>query len=224
MAKTKLGNVRGPKGDKGDRGSLWRVTDKMTGQSTSDTAFPGANIEDSAVGDMCLNPITCDIYKCTAGGDAANAKWVWVMNNRGPKGDQGDKGDPTTVDAMLSESSANPIQNKAVATKFKDVQDSLGHAGRLFSGDLGRLSTDGAGHIKLWTNAEFKEKFGAEPKDCFIAVSNRASGSSGLFLASPRWNGDAVFTTQMSVQDGVVKAVPGVSQSTTPVAYFVAVY
>ena len=128
MAKVKLGNVKGSKGDKGDRGSLWRVTDKMTGQSTSDTAFPGAGFEDSAVGDMCLNPITCDIYKCTAGGDAANAKWVWVMNNRGPKGDQGDKGDPTTVDAALSESSANPIQNKAVATKFQDVQDSLDQA------------------------------------------------------------------------------------------------
>ena len=125
MAKVKLGNVKGSKGDKGDRGSLWRVTDKMTGQSTSDTAFPGANIEDSAVGDMCLNPITCDIYKCTAGGDAANAKWVWVMNNRGPQGPAGPKGDPTTVDAALSESSANPIQNKAVAVKFKDVQDSL---------------------------------------------------------------------------------------------------
>lgn len=55
-------------------------------------------------------------------------------------------------------------------------------------------------------------------------MSNRASGISGIFLASPRWNGDAVFTTQMSVQDGVVKAVPGVNQSTTPVAYFVAVY
>lgn len=125
MAKVKLGNVRGPKGDKGDRGSLWRVTDKMTGQSTSDTAFPGANISESVVGDMCLNPLTCDIYKCTAGGDAANAKWVWVMNNRGPQGDKGDKGDPTTVDAVLSKDSVNPIQNKAVATKFQDVQDSL---------------------------------------------------------------------------------------------------
>ena len=125
MAKVKLGNVKGSKGDKGDRGSLWRVTDKMTGQSTSDTAFPGANIEDSAVGDMCLNPITCDIYKCTAGGDAANAKWVWVMNNRGPQGPAGPKGDPTTVDAVLSKDSTNPVQNKAVATKFQDVQDSL---------------------------------------------------------------------------------------------------
>ena len=141
MAKVKLGNVKGSKGDKGDRGSLWRVTDKMTGQSTSDTAFPGANIEDSAVGDMCLNPITCDIYKCTAGGDAANAKWVWVMNNRGPQGPAGPKGDPTTVDAVLSKDSANPIQNKAVATKFQDVQDSLDHA-LAFRGTLNSGNAD----------------------------------------------------------------------------------
>lgn len=125
MAKVKLGNVKGSKGDKGDRGSLWRVSDKMTGQSTSDTAFPGAEIDESVVGDMCLNPLTCDIYKCTAGGDAATAKWVWVMNNRGPQGPQGPKGDPTTVDAALSATSTNPVQNKVVATKFQDVQDSL---------------------------------------------------------------------------------------------------
>lgn len=139
MAKVKLGNVKGPKGDKGDRGSLWRVTDKMTGQSTSDTAFPGANIEDSAVGDMCLNPITCDIYKCTAGGDAANAKWVWVMNNRGPQGPAGPKGDPTTVDTVLSKDSVNPIQNKAVATKFQDVQDSLDKKRKLAMPSTGEM-------------------------------------------------------------------------------------
>lgn len=104
------------------------------------------------------------------------------------------------------------------------IWDSVSQAGRLFSGDLGRLGVDGAGHIQLWTNAEFKSKFGVEPSDCFIAVSNRASGGSGIFLATPRWNGNAVFTTQMSVQDGVVKAVPGSSGATTPVAYFVVAY
>ena len=164
MAKVKLGNVKGSKGDKGDRGSLWRVSDKMTGQSTSGTAFPGAGFEDSVVNDICLNPTTFDLYRCQTAGNAAAAKWVWECNIKGAPGPKGDKGDPTTVDAALSKDSTNPIQNKVVATKFQDVQDSLGHAGRLFSGDLGRLSIDGAGHIKLWTNAEFKEKFGAEPK------------------------------------------------------------
>ena len=156
MAKVKLGNVKGSKGDKGDRGSLWRVTDKMTGQSTSDTAFPGANIEDSAVGDMCLNPITCDIYKCTAGGDAASAKWVWVMNNRGPQGPAGPKGDPTTVDAVLSEISANPIQNKAVAVKFKDVQDSLSQ--KMHSAIHGDLSRPTEGDIQKGFIASMKFK------------------------------------------------------------------
>lgn len=125
MAKVKLGNVKGSKGDKGDRGSLWRVSDKMTGQSTSGTAFPGAGFEDSVVNDICLNPTTFDLYRCQTAGNAAAAKWVWECNIKGATGPKGDKGDPTTVDAVLSESSANPIQNKTVATKFKDVQDSL---------------------------------------------------------------------------------------------------
>ena len=158
MAKVKLGNVKGSKGDKGDRGSLWRVTDKMTGRSTSDTAFPGANIEDSAVGDMCLNPITCDIYKCTAGGDAANAKWVWVMNNRGPQGPAGPKGDPTTVDAVLSKDSVNPIQNKAVATKFQDVQDSLDRVS--LHGIDAVAFNDNAGDVELWMYTDAAQRNG----------------------------------------------------------------
>lgn len=126
MAKVKLGNVKGPQGEQGVRGSEWRVSDKMTGQSTSGTAFPGAGLEDSIVNDVCLNPVTFDLYRCQVAGDAATAKWVWECNIKGATGPKGEKGDPTTVDASLSESSANPIQNKAVATKFKDVQDSLG--------------------------------------------------------------------------------------------------
>lgn len=126
MAKTKLGNVKGPKGDTGKRGNEWRVSDKMTGQSTSGTAFPNAGFEDSVVNDMCLNPTTFDLYRCQTAGNAATAKWVWECNIKGDPGPKGPKGDPTTVDAALSESSANPIQNKAVAVKFKDVQDSLG--------------------------------------------------------------------------------------------------
>ena len=125
MAKVKLGNVMGPKGDTGTRGNEWRVSDKMTGQSTSGTVFPGANFADSMVNDMCLNPQTFDLYRCQVAGNAASAKWVWECNIKGATGPKGDKGDPTTVDAALSKDSTNPIQNKAVATKFQDVQDSL---------------------------------------------------------------------------------------------------
>lgn len=126
MAKIKLGNVKGPKGDQGVRGSKWFNTANITGTSTSGTAFPNSGIASAMVGDMALNPTTLNLYICQTAGNAATAKWAFIACIKGPQGAKGDKGDPTTVDAVLSESSANPIQNKAVATKFKDVQDSLG--------------------------------------------------------------------------------------------------
>lgn len=148
-----------------------------------------------------------------------------VQGIQGPQGATGPAGAAAVTDSALSTTSTNAVRNSVVTTEINKLRDSVSHAGRMFAGDLGRLSDDGAGHIKLWTNAEFQSKFGANPKDCFIAVSNRASGGSGIFLATPRWNDNAVYTTRMSVQDGVVKAVPGVSvDDTTPVAYFVAVY
>ena len=131
MAKTKLGNVKGPQGEQGVRGSKWYNTDKITGESTSGTVFPESGIADAMVGDMALNPTTLNLYTCQTAGNAATAKWVFMACIKGPQGPAGPKGDPTTVDAALSESSANPIQNKAVATKFKDVQDSLGRIHKL---------------------------------------------------------------------------------------------
>lgn len=131
MAKIKLGNVKGPKGDQGVRGSKWYNTDKITGESTSGTAFPDSGIADAMVGDMALNPTTLNLYTCQTAGNAATAKWVFMACIKGPQGEQGPKGDPTTVDAVLSKDSTNPIQNKAVATGIQDVQDSLGHYGFL---------------------------------------------------------------------------------------------
>lgn len=128
MAKIKLGNVKGPKGDQGVRGSKWFNTANITGTSTSGTAFPNSGIASAMVGDMALNPTTLNLYICQTAGNAATAKWAFIACIKGPQGAKGDKGDPTTVDAVLSKDSTNPIQNKAVATKFQDVQDSLGRA------------------------------------------------------------------------------------------------
>lgn len=125
MAKVKLGNVKGPKGEQGVRGSKWYNTDKITGESTSGTAFPESGIADAMVGDMALNPTTLNLYTCQTAGNAATAKWAFMACIKGPQGAKGDKGDPTTVDAVLSKDSTNPIQNKAVATGIQDVQDSL---------------------------------------------------------------------------------------------------
>ena len=131
MAKIKLGNVKGPKGDQGVRGSKWFNTANITGTSTSGTAFPNSGIASAMVGDMALNPTTLNLYICQTAGNAATAKWAFIACIKGPQGAKGDKGDPTTVDAVLSKDSTNPIQNKAVATKFQDVQDSLGRVSTL---------------------------------------------------------------------------------------------
>ena len=125
MAKTKLGNVKGPKGDQGVRGSKWYNTDKITGTSTSGTAFPQSGIADAMPGDMALNTTTLNLYICREGGAAASAKWAYLSCIKGPQGERGPKGEPTTVDASLSESSTNPVQNKIVASNFKDIRDSL---------------------------------------------------------------------------------------------------
>ncbi|WP_270255787.1 pyocin knob domain-containing protein [Collinsella intestinalis] len=152
MAKIKLGNVKGPKGDQGVRGSKWFNTANITGTSTSGTAFPNSGIASAMVGDMALNPTTLNLYICQTAGNAATAKWAFIACIKGPQGAKGDKGDPTTVDAVLSESSANPIQNKAVATKFKDVQDSLGRKADR-GGTVSDLNTiEGTGFFVGWNN------------------------------------------------------------------------
>lgn len=125
MAKIKLGNVKGPKGDQGVRGSKWFNTANITGTSTSGTAFPNSGIASAMAGDMALNPTTLNLYICQAAGNAATAKWAFIACIKGPQGAKGDKGDPTTVDAVLSKDSTNPIQNKAVNAAITDVRDSL---------------------------------------------------------------------------------------------------
>lgn len=125
MAKIKLGNVKGPKGDQGVRGSKWFNTANITGTSTSGTAFPNSGIASAMVGDMALNPTTLNLYICQTAGNAATAKWAFIACIKGPQGAKGDKGDPTTVDAVLSNDSTNPIQNKAVNAAITDVRDSL---------------------------------------------------------------------------------------------------
>ena len=143
----------GPKGAQGTRGSQWYTGTAVTGTSTSPAVFSGTGIASALVGDIYLNTSTGNISHCTVAGAAASAKWAYVGCIRGPQGAQGvkgatgatgptgpqgnvgatgpqgpkgEKGDPTTVDAALSKDSTNPIQNKAVATKIQDVEDSLG--------------------------------------------------------------------------------------------------
>ena len=142
----------GPKGATGARGSQWYTGTAVTGTSTTPAVFPGTGIAAALVGDIYLNTSTGNVYHCTTAGAAAVAKWAYVgcirglqgpqgpkgatgatgatgpqgnVGATGPQGPKGDKGDPTTVDAVLSATSTNPVQNKVINQKFADVQDSL---------------------------------------------------------------------------------------------------
>lgn len=150
MARAFIGNFKGPKGDKGatgpqgkqgntgatgQRGSRWTEGTAITGTSTTATVFSGTGIADALVNDMYLNASTSNVYRCTVGGTASVAKWVFVGCIKGAKGDKGDKGatgatgpqgpqgprgeqGPSganlTVDTALSSTSTNPVQNKII--------------------------------------------------------------------------------------------------------------
>ena len=120
MAKTLIGNIKGPKGDtgakgdkgakgdtgakgdkgdKGDkgatgtRGSRWSQGTAITGTSTTATVFSGTGITDALVNDNYLNTSTGNTYRCTVAGNASTAKWVYTGSIKGAKGDTGAKGD-----------------------------------------------------------------------------------------------------------------------------------
>lgn len=182
MAKTKLGNVKGPKGDQGVRGSKWYNTDKITGESTSGTAFPQSGISDAMPGDMALNPTTLNLYICREGGAAASAKWAYLSCIKGPQGERGPKGEPTTVDASLSESSTNPVQNKIVASNFKDVRDSLSRV----------VYKDQVVSVKP---GESTVQFDFDDNLHIHTAYVREVGSmvhSGIFLSTDTWDGNVI--------------------------------
>ena len=116
MPKVLIGNVKGPKGDTGatgpqgkqgpqgatgptgpkgatgSRGSRWTQGTTITGTSTTETIFSGSGITDALVNDNYLNTSTGNTYRCTTGGAASVAKWVYTGNLKGPQGATGPKG------------------------------------------------------------------------------------------------------------------------------------
>lgn len=109
MSKVLIGNFKGPQGeqgipgiqgeqgDQGIRGSRWTEGNAITGTSTTPTVFSGTGISDALAEDMYLNTDTGNAYRCTTGGVATVAKWVYACNLKGIKGDTGAKGDPGTA-------------------------------------------------------------------------------------------------------------------------------
>ncbi|MCR5714390.1 MAG: collagen-like protein [Bacteroidales bacterium] len=67
----------GPAGTDGTRGTRWNVGTAIMGTSTTPTAY-ATGLSDSIVGDMYLNTMFGDYYRCTRGGNAAAALWKYV--------------------------------------------------------------------------------------------------------------------------------------------------
>lgn len=144
----------------------------------------------------------------------------------GSRGPQGNPGRDAVTDPYLSTSSSNAVRNSVVASEINAINGMFSGVSRVYSGRLEKMPADGAGHIRLWTTAQFRSAFGADPDKCAISVNNPASGSSGIFLMPTRWNGDAVWTTQARVQpDLSIKAVAGDGATASIAAnYIVIVY
>lgn len=118
MGKIFIGNIRGPKGNKGDRGSNWKEGTAITGTSTTDTAFPNSGITDAMVDDQYLNTDTGNLYTCTVAGDPNTAMWVYTGNIKGPKGDVEDG----VIDFSESDDRENIVSGDTVSTVFGKIK------------------------------------------------------------------------------------------------------
>ena len=73
---TGLTGPQGESGVDGQRGTRWSTGVAITGDSVSDAIY-STGIDDSIAGDYYLNTSTGYYYKCTLGGDATVATWVY---------------------------------------------------------------------------------------------------------------------------------------------------
>ena len=113
-----VGNIKGQTGDVGP-GAIWYTGTAITGTSTTPTAFSNSGITAAKVGDMYLNTSTYNTYRCTVGGAASAAKWVYVSNYvsniKGGKGDQGNPG-ADAITMTVTSSNGTIFKNTAVVT------------------------------------------------------------------------------------------------------------
>lgn len=75
----------GATGATGDN-AVWYAGTGITGTSTTATTFSGSGVANAKVGDMYLNTSTQNVYRCTVGGAASAAKWVYLANIKGATG------------------------------------------------------------------------------------------------------------------------------------------
>lgn len=105
------GNIKGSTGDTG-AGAVWYTGTKITGTSTTATVFSGSGITAAKVGDMYLNTSTYNTYRCTVGGAASAAKWVYVNNIKGATGAPG----ADAITMSITSSNGTIFKNTAIIT------------------------------------------------------------------------------------------------------------
>ena len=108
------------KGAAGADGGRWYSGTGITGTSTTAAVFSGSGISSAVVGDMYLNTSTSNTYRCTLGGDASTAKWVYVNNIKGQQGAAGQDGasgahgSPALTYSNIVELSTVPLENQTI--------------------------------------------------------------------------------------------------------------
>ena len=201
----------GPKGDTGatgatgatgQRGSRWTEGTAITGTSTTAAVFSGTGISDALVNDMYLNTSTGNVYRCTVGGAASVAKWVFVGCIKGATGPKGDKGATGATGPQGPQGPQGP-KGDTGATGPQGPKGATGATGPQGpSGTTDTTFTEAATLTKLTSGEPFKTMLGKLAKavssvfdklDKRKVVNNQTTTVEGFALdarqANPNING-----------------------------------
>lgn len=92
-------------------GAQWYSGTAITDTSVTPTVFANSGITYAVEGDMYLNTSTNNTYRCTLGGNASTAKWVYINNIKGQSGQNGVSISSIVSEYCLSNSSASANGN-----------------------------------------------------------------------------------------------------------------
>ena len=103
--------------------ATWYTGTKITGTSTTATAFSGSGITAAKIGDMYLNTSTSNVYRCTVAGAASAAKWVYTSNIKGQTGTTGASGSKWYTGTQVNGTGSSPITTDISNTQYVYVND-----------------------------------------------------------------------------------------------------
>ena len=68
----------GPTGPVGLRGNYFHYDDAINGTGATPMVYPSSSIIDAQINDFNIDPNTFNCYRCTLGGDATVARWLFL--------------------------------------------------------------------------------------------------------------------------------------------------